>query len=504
MSIFQGSKTKKMSYLLALDQGTTSSRAIIFDEHGKIHATAQREIQIKTPKSGWVEQDAQEIWTTQIAVVQQAIASARLLAKDVKALGVTNQRETTVIWDKRTGRALAPAIVWQDRRAVEWCNDLLQKNYLEKIQHKTGLRIDPYFSAGKLVWLLENIDGLRTLAEQGHVAFGTIDSWLIWNLTQGSEHVIEVSNASRTMLMNLKSQQWDDELIELFNIPQSVLPKIIDSDQYISNTAAGLLGAEIPIAGILGDQQSALFGQSCFEVGTAKNTYGTGCFMLFNTGHDIQYSQNQLLSTLAWRCQNQSNYALEGSVFMAGAIVQWLRDGLGIIRNSTEVEKLACKVKDTDGVVLVPAFTGLGAPHWDSEARALLCGMSRGTNKSHIARAALESIAFQVSDVLTAMQSDISQPLKELRVDGGASQNDMLMQFQADILNVPVLRPKLLESTAWGAAAMAGLKMGVFSNLNEISESWQLDRAFEPNMQEDERQFHLQQWNDALQRAKSH
>lgn len=504
MSIFQGSKTKKMSYLLALDQGTTSSRAIIFDEHGKIHATAQREIQIKTPKSGWVEQDAQEIWTTQIAVVQQAIASARLLAKDVKALGVTNQRETTVIWDKRTGRALAPAIVWQDRRAVEWCNDLLQKNYLEKIQDKTGLRIDPYFSAGKLVWLLENIDGLRTLAEQGHVAFGTIDSWLIWNLTQGSEHVIEVSNASRTMLMNLKSQQWDDELIALFNIPQSVLPKIIDSDQYISNTAAGLLGAEIPIAGILGDQQSALFGQSCFEVGTAKNTYGTGCFMLFNTGHDIQYSQNQLLSTLAWRCQNQSNYALEGSVFMAGAIVQWLRDGLGIIRNSTEVEKLACKVKDTDGVVLVPAFTGLGAPHWDSEARALLCGMSRGTNKSHIARAALESIAFQVSDVLTAMQSDISQPLKELRVDGGASQNDMLMQFQADILNVPVLRPKLLESTAWGAAGMAGLKMGVFSNLNEISESWQLDRAFEPNMQEDERQFHLQQWNDALQRAKSH
>lgn len=504
MSIFQGSKTKKMSYLLALDQGTTSSRAIIFDEHGKIHATAQREIQIKTPKSGWVEQDAQEIWTTQIAVVQQAIASARLLAKDVKALGVTNQRETTVIWDKRTGRALAPAIVWQDRRAVEWCNDLLQKNYLEKIQHKTGLRIDPYFSAGKLVWLLENIDGLRALAEQGHVAFGTIDSWLIWNLTQGSEHVIEASNASRTMLMNLKSQQWDDELVALFNIPQSVLPKIIDSDQYISNTAAGLLGAEIPIAGILGDQQSALFGQSCFEVGTAKNTYGTGCFMLFNTGHDIQYSQNQLLSTLAWRCQNQSNYALEGSVFMAGAIVQWLRDGLGIIRNSTEVEKLACKVKDTDGVVLVPAFTGLGAPHWDSEARALLCGMSRGTNKSHIARAALESIAFQVSDVLTAMQSDISQPLKELRVDGGASQNDMLMQFQADILNVPVLRPKLLESTAWGAAAMAGLKMGVFSNLNEISESWQLDRAFEPNMQEDERQFHLQQWNDALQRAKSH
>ncbi|OTG81187.1 glycerol kinase GlpK [Acinetobacter sp. ANC 4648] len=492
-----------MSYLLALDQGTTSSRAIIFDEHGKVHATAQREIQIKTPHSGWVEQDAQEIWTTQIAVVQQAIASARLLAKDIKALGLTNQRETTVVWDKRTGRPLAPAIVWQDRRAVDWCNHLLQKNLADKIHKTTGLRIDPYFSAGKLVWLLDHVDGLRELARQGHVAFGTIDSWLIWNLTQSAEHVIEMSNASRTMLMNLKTQQWDEELLELFNIPRSVLPRIISSDTYIADTAHGLLGADIPITGILGDQQSALFGQSCFEVGTAKNTYGTGCFMLFNTGSEIQYSQNQLLTTLAWNCQNHTNYALEGSVFMAGAIVQWLRDGLGIIKNSAEVESLACQVKDTDGVVLVPAFTGLGAPHWDSEARALLCGMSRGTNKSHIARAALEAIAFQVSDVLTAMQSDISKPLKELRVDGGASQNDMLMQFQADILNVPVLRPKMLESTAWGAAAMAGLKVGMFSNLDEISKSWQLDRYFEPNMSEDQRQFHLDQWSDALKRAKS-
>jgi glycerol kinase len=492
-----------MSYLLSLDQGTTSSRAIIFDEHGKVYASAQREIQIKTPHSGWVEQDAMEIWTTQIAVVQQAIASARLLAKDIKALGLTNQRETTVVWDKRNGKPLAPAIVWQDRRATDWCNQLSQQNLSEKIHKKTGLRIDPYFSAGKLVWLLDNVEGLRQLAEQNHVAFGTIDSWLIWNLTQGSEHVIEASNASRTMLMDLKTQQWDEELLGLFNIPQSTLPKIIQSDCYIANTATGLLGAEIPICGVLGDQQSALFGQSCFEAGTAKNTYGTGCFMLFNTGNEIQYSQNKLLTTLAWNCQNQSNYALEGSVFMAGAIVQWLRDGLGIIKNSAEVEKLACQVNTTDGVVLVPAFTGLGAPHWDSDARALLCGMSRGTNKSHIARAALESIAFQVSDVLTAMQSDISQPLKELRVDGGASQNDMLMQFQADILNVPVLRPKLLESTAWGAAAMAGLKTNVFTNLNEISESWQLDRAFEPNMSNDQREYHLSLWNDALQRAKS-
>ncbi|ENV18789.1 glycerol kinase GlpK [Acinetobacter guillouiae] len=492
-----------MSYLLSLDQGTTSSRAIIFDEHGKVYASAQRETQIKTPHSGWVEQDAMEIWTTQITVVQQAIASARLLAKDIKALGLTNQRETTVVWDKRTGKPLAPAIVWQDRRATDWCNQLVQNNLSEKIHKKTGLRIDPYFSAGKLVWLLENVQGLRALAEQNHVAFGTVDSWLIWNLTQGSEHVIEASNASRTMLMDLKTQQWDAELIELFNIPASVLPKIIQSDCYIANTATGLLGAEIPICGVLGDQQSALFGQSCFEAGTAKNTYGTGCFMLFNTGTDIQYSKNKLLTTLAWKCQDQSHYALEGSVFMAGAIVQWLRDGLGIIKNSAEVEKLACQVDTTDGVVLVPAFTGLGAPHWDSEARALLCGMSRGTNKSHIARAALESIAFQVSDVLTAMQSDIAQPLKQLRVDGGASQNDMLMQFQADILNVPVLRPKLLESTAWGAAALAGLKTGVFNNLGEISESWQLDRAFEPKMSADQRQYHLSLWNGALQRAKS-
>lgn len=492
-----------MSYLLALDQGTTSSRAIIFNEHGQIQATAQRETHIQTPHSGWVEQDAQEIWSSQIAVVQQALATARILAKDIKAIGLTNQRETTVVWDCRNGKPLAPAIIWQDRRAADWCNQLIQQGQMDQVQQKTGLRIDPYFSAGKLVWLLEHVDGLRELAEQGHVAFGTIDSWLIWNLTQGAEHIIEASNASRTMLMNLHTQRWDEELLDLFNIPASVLPRIISSDCHIADTAPGLLGATIPITGILGDQQSALFGQSCFEPGMAKNTYGTGCFMLFNTGHDIQLSQNKLLSTLAWQAQEQTSYALEGSVFMAGAVVQWLRDGLGIIQKSSDIEKLACKVKDTDGVVLVPAFTGLGAPHWDSEARALLCGMSRGTNKAHIARAALESIAFQVSDVLTAMQSDIAHPLKELRVDGGASCNDMLMQFQADLLNVPVLRPKMLESTAWGAAAMAGLKSGVFSNLNEISQSWQLDRAFEPKMQSDEREAHLVKWQNALKRAKS-
>ncbi|WP_288385589.1 glycerol kinase GlpK [uncultured Acinetobacter sp.] len=492
-----------MSYLLALDQGTTSSRAIIFDEKGHIHATAQRETRIKTPHSGWVEQDANEIWSSQIAVIQQALASAHLLAKDIKALGLTNQRETTVVWDRRTGKALAPAIVWQDRRAASWCNHLIEQQMLDTVQQKTGLRIDPYFSAGKLVWLLEHIDGLRALAEQGHVAFGTIDSWLVWNLTQGAEHIIEASNASRTMLMNLSTQTWDEDLLAQFNIPHQMLPKIISSDAYVADTAPGLLGSTIPITGILGDQQAALFGQSCFDAGAAKNTYGTGCFMLFNTGDHLKLSQNQLLTTLAWQCQNQTRYALEGSVFMAGAIVQWLRDGLGIIQNSAQVEQLAQQVKSSDGVILVPAFTGLGAPHWDSEARALLCGMSRGTTKAHIARAALEAIAFQVSDVLCAMQSDLSQPLKELRVDGGASQNDMLMQFQADILNVPVLRPKMLESTAWGAAAMAGLKAGVFSNLDEISASWQLDRTFEPAMQQDQRESRLFEWNQALKRAKS-
>ena len=504
ISFFKATQDKKyMSFLLALDQGTTSSRAIIFDEYGKIHAVAHRETQIVTPHSGWVEQNAQEIWSSQIAVVQQAIASARLLPKDIKAIGLTNQRETTVVWDKKTGEPLAPAIIWQDRRAAAWCNILSEQQLQQKINRITGLCIDPYFSAGKIVWLLNNMPDLRQKAERGEVAFGTIDSWLIWNLTQGAEHIIEVSNASRTMLMDLQSQQWSEELLTLFNIPTSILPKIIASDSYVANTAKGLLGAEIPITGILGDQQSALFGQSCFEAGMAKNTYGTGCFMLFNTGNQIQYSQNQLLSTLAWQCQDQTSFALEGSVFMAGAIVQWLRDGLGIIQNSNEIEQLACQVDNTDGVVLVPAFTGLGAPHWDPDARAMLSGMSRGTNKAHIARAALEAIAFQVSDVLNAMQSDIAQPLKELRVDGGASQNDTLMQFQADILNVPVLRPKLLESTAWGAAAMAGLRAGIFSSLSDIEQSWQLDKAFEPTMSEDQRQYHLHKWNDALKRARS-
>lgn len=425
------------------------------------------------------------------------------MAQDIAAIGLTNQRETTIVWDKRTGKPLAPAIIWQDRRASKWCNQLIKRNLTDKIQNITGLRIDPYFSAGKLVWLLEHIEGLRALAQQGHVAFGTIDSWLIWNLTQGERHVIEASNASRTMLMNLQTQTWDQELLELFHIPTTLLPEIIASDCYVAKTAVGLLGACIPITGILGDQQAALFGQSCFERGMAKNTYGTGCFLLFNTGSQLQYSQNKLLSTLTWKLGQHSNFALEGSVFMAGAIVQWLRDNLGMIKTSQEIEQLACQVKSTEGVVLVPAFTGLGAPHWDSDARALLWGMSRGTQKAHLARAALEAIAFQVSDVLLAMQADVGQALKELRVDGGASQNNVLMQFQADILNVPVLRPKMQEATAWGAAAMAALNVGIFAHLDDIAHSWQLERAFEPKMSQDQREYHLALWENALHRAKS-
>ena len=490
-------------YIMALDQGTTSSRCILFNRKGEIQSIAQKEFGQIYPRPGWVEHNPMEIWSSQMAVTMEAMAQVGADASDIAGIGITNQRETTILWDKITGEPVYNAIVWQCRRTAQKVDELVAAGYGQMIREKTGLVPDAYFSATKIAWILDHVPEARSRAENGEILFGTVDSWLIWNMTKGEIHVTDYTNASRTMLMNLHQQTWDEELLELFHIPASVLPKIISSDSYIADTASGLLGANIPITGILGDQQSALFGQSCFEVGSAKNTYGTGCFMLFNTGQDIQLSQNKLLSTLAWQAQGQTTYALEGSVFMAGAVVQWLRDGLGIIQQSRDVEKLACKVEDTDGVVLVPAFTGLGAPHWDSEARALLCGMSRGTTQAHIARAALESIAFQVSDVLSAMQSDIAHPLKELRVDGGASSNDMLMQFQADILNVPVLRPKMLESTAWGAAAMAGLKAGVFSNLEEISQSWQLEHAFEPKMQNDEREAHLAKWQKALNRAKS-
>ena len=493
-----------MTYLLALDQGTTSSRAIIFNEHGNIIASAQHEISLSTPHAGWVEQDALELWQNQIGVAQQAIAKAGLLAQDIAAIGLTNQRETTIIWNRKTGQPIAPAIVWQDRRTADWCEQLRHAGHEPLVKQKTGLRLDPYFSVSKIAWLLEHIPNARRDAEHGELAFGTVDSWLLWNLTHGAHHVIDMSNASRTLLMNIHNQTWDDELLGLFNIPKAILPEIVPSGGLIGETADGLLGRKIPLTAALGDQQAALFGQGCFTQGMAKNTYGTGCFMLMNTGTQVQVSEHQLLSTLAWQTPNKvTNFALEGSVFMAGAIVQWLRDGLGIVQNSSDVEHLASQVPDCDGVVLVPAFTGLGAPYWDSEARGMLTGMTRGTNRAHIARAALEAIAFQVADVLVAMQQDAQGPLTELRVDGGASGNDMLMQFQADLLGVPVLRPVVRETTALGAALMAGLGAGVFSSMDELAGLWQLERRFEPSMSQAVREEHLARWHQAVARARS-
>ena len=492
-----------MTYLLALDQGTTSSRAIVFDKSGNVIAVAQREIQLITPHSGWVEQNALEMWQTQIGVAQQAIVKAGLLAQDIAAIGLTNQRETTVVWNKHTGQPIAPAIVWQDRRTANWCEHLRAEGHEAIVQQKTGLRLDPYFSAGKLAWILDHTPDARAAAERGELAFGTVDSWLLWNLTRGACHVIDMSNASRTLLMNLHTRQWDEDLLTLFNIPRSLLPEIVPSGGIIGETADGLLGRRIPLAAALGDQQAALFGQGCFKPGMAKNTYGTGCFMLMNTGTQVQISQHQMLSTLAWQTPDQiTHYALEGSVFMAGAIVQWLRDGLGIIQSSAEVEEMARQVTDCDGVVLVPAFTGLGAPYWDSEARGMLTGMTRGTNRGHIARAALEAIAFQVADVLAAMQQDAAAPLTELRVDGGASGNDTLMQFQADLLGVPVLRPVVRETTALGAALMAGLGVGLYKSVDELAGVWQLERRFEPSMSPEVRAAHLARWHKAVARAR--
>lgn len=489
-----------MAFLLALDQGTTSSRAIIFDSQGQPVASAQKPFDLQTPHAAWVEQDAREIWNSQIACVQEVLAKADLMAADIKGIGIANQRETTVLWHKKTGQAIAPAIVWQDRRTAEWCQALKAAGHAKRIQELTGLLLDPYFSAGKLVWLLEHVPGARQLAEQGDLAFGTIDSWLIWHLTHGL-HVTDVSNASRTMLMDIHRQQWSEELLSLFNIPASLLPTIVPSGHAIGLTAPGLLGAQIPIYSALGDQQSALFGHDCRQAGMAKNTYGTGCFMLMNTGEQVIQSQHNLLSTVAWQEHGKATqFALEGSVFMAGAIVQWLRDNLGLFQHSHEIEALAQQVPDTDGVILVPAFTGLGAPYWQANARAQISGLSRGSHKAHIARAALEAIAFQVADVLSAMQQDAPSPLTELRVDGGASANNLLMQFQADILGVPVLRPKMTEVTAFGAVKMAGLQCGLF-NHNDLAAMWQLDRRFESQMSADEREQRLQQWRQAVQKT---
>lgn len=491
-----------MSVVLAFDQGTTSSRAILFDEEGTIRGVAQREFTQYYPKPGWVEHDATEIWETQLEVAREVLAKASLKAGDVAAIGITNQRETTVLWDRATGEPIAQAIVWQDRRTSEFCDSLREAGHTEMVQAKTGLLIDSYFCATKLHWLLENVPTARQRAENGELAFGTIDSWLIWKLTGGRVHATDVTNASRTMLLDIATCQWDDELLELFKIPKSVLPDVLPSSHLYGVSEGELFGGPIRIGGAAGDQQSALFGQNCTHNGMAKNTYGTGCFMLMNVGDQPLKSNCQLLTTVACGVEQQRVYALEGSVFIGGAAVQWLRDGLGIIESSPEVEELAASVPDNDGVYMVPAFAGLGAPHWDSYARGTIVGITRGTTRAHFARAALEGIAFQVADVLDAMKEDAGIPIEELRVDGGASANNLLMQFQADILQVPVVRPKVIETTALGAAYLAGLAVGFWQDVAEIAKVWQTDRVFEPSMPADEVAHRRERWAEALRRAR--
>ncbi len=496
-----------MTHILALDQGTTSSRAILFNAQGNALHTAQLEFEQIFPQLGWVEHDPLEIWQSQLRVMKQVLAEADP-GQSVAAIAITNQRETTVLWDRQTGQPLANAIVWQDRRTVEYCQTLRQQGQQALIQDKTGLVLDSYFSGTKLAWLLENIPGARARAECGELAFGTIDSWLVWNLTRGKTHVTDPSNASRTLLFNLHTLAWDDELLALFNIPRSLLPKVVPSSGVVAHTEPGLLGRAIPIASMIGDQQAATFGQACFEPGMAKNTYGTGCFMLLNTGHEPVASHNKLLTTIGWQRPEDATqslattYCLEASVFMGGATIQWLRDGLNIISSAPEVEALAASVQDVADTYLVPAFTGLGAPIWDGNARGTLVGMTRGTTKAHIARAALEAIALQVADVFEAMAKDSGIALAELRVDGGASKNNLLMQIQADLLGVPVVRPKITETTALGAAYLAGLAIGLWSSTQDIASQWSIDRRFEPSMALADRQAKLARWHQALERAK--
>ena len=476
-----------MTYLLALDQGTTSSRAILFDQHATPVAMAQREFEQIFPQPGWVEHDPTAIWQSQLDVAREAIEAASLAASDIAAIGITNQRETTIVWDRATGEPIANAIVWQDRRTAPLCEKLQQAGHDTLIREQTGLLLDSYFSATKVAWLLDNVPGARSRAEQGQLALGTVDSFLIWKLTGGSSHVTDASNASRTLLYNIHTNQWSDELLALFNIPRNMLPEVVRSSDVVATTDADLFGAAIPIAGIAGDQQSALFGQLCLEPGLAKNTYGTGCFMLLNTGTTPVASRNRLLTTTAWQLGDQTHYALEGSVFVGGAVVQWLRDGLDLFKSAADVEPLAGSVSDTGGVTFVPAFAGLGAPQWDPHARGTILGLTRGTTAAHIARAALEGIAFQVADLLTAMQDDVDAPITELRVDGGGAANDLLLQFQADLLGIPVVRPRVTETTALGAALLAG--------------HWQLDRRFEPAMSRDEAASRRAVWNEAVRRA---
>jgi glycerol kinase len=491
-----------MGFILALDQGTTSSRAIVFDQSGAIRAVAQQEFAQIFPQPGWVEHDASEIWSTQIKVAGEALARAGIVAADVAAIGITNQRETTIVWDRATGAPIANAIVWQDRRTAPACDALRARGLEGRIAEKTGLVIDAYFSATKLAWLLDNVPGARAAAAAGRLAFGTVDTWLVWNLSGGAAHVTDVTNASRTLLYNIHTGAWDEELLELFGVPASLLPSVCPSSGVLARTAGALSGPGIPIAGIAGDQQAALFGQRCIAPGMVKNTYGTGCFMLMHTGGQPVPSRSKLLTTAACAPGAGPQYALEGSVFVAGAVVQWLRDGLGIIKTSAEVERLAASVPDNGGVYLVPAFAGLGSPHWDAYARGTIVGLSRGATAGHIARAALESIAYQTADVLDAMHSDSGIALKELRVDGGAARNDALMQFQADVLGVRVVRPRIHETTALGAAYLAGLGVGVWKSAAELDVQWQVERVFEPARSRAEVAALQTGWHMAVARAR--
>lgn len=490
-------------FVLALDQGTTSSRAVVFNRSGNIVSMAQKEFKQYFPKPGWVEHDPDEIWESQSAVMTGALGKAGLEWKDIAGIGIANQRETTVVWDRATGVPVHRAIVWQDRRTSDFCDRLKRQGLEDDIRRKTGLVIDPYFSATKIRWILDNVKDARRKAEQGDLAFGTIDSWLIWKLTQGKEHVTDVTNASRTMLWNIRDEKWDDDLLGLLGIPRNMMPEVYSSDEVYGVTNASVPGEGVPIAGMAGDQQAALFGQMCLQPGMIKNTYGTGAFLIFNTGDELISSGNNLLSTVAWRRGGRTCYALEGSIFVAGAVVQWLRDGLGIIRSSAEIEKLAQTVKDNGGVCFVPAFSGLGAPYWDPLARGTITGLTRGTSAGHLARAALESVAFQTGDVLRAMESDAGIKTRELRVDGGASVNDTLMQFQADILGIPLVRPKIRETTALGAAYLSGLATGFWKDIGEIRNQWEVDKRFEPRMPASEVARLMEAWHEAVEKAKS-
>ena len=490
-------------YILALDQGTSSSRAIVFDKDGQAKAVAQKEFTQIFPKPGWVEHNPMEIWSSQAAVIAEAITSIDINGLDIAGIGITNQRETTIVWDAETGEPVYNAIVWQDRRTSEYCDSLKEKGLTDTIRSKTGLIIDAYFSATKIRWILDNVPHAREKAEQGKLRFGTVDTWLIWMLTRGEVHVTDVSNASRTMVYNIHDLCWDKELLELFNIPESMMPQVKSSSEIYGYTKTTLFAHEVPVSGIAGDQQAALFGQMCTDPGSVKNTYGTGCFLLMNTGDKPIMSNNNLLTTIAWKIGDKVNYALEGSIFVAGSVVQWLRDGLGIIRSSSEIEALAASVPDNGGVYYVPALTGLGAPYWDQYAKGCIYGLTRGSTAAHIARAALEGIAFQTMDIVNAMEKDAGVRLAELKVDGGASRNNLLMQFQADILNTSVIRPKVTETTALGAAYLAGLAVGYWESIDHIKRQWAVEKAFEPKIGEAEAANLKEGWKDAINRTLS-